>query len=146
MSREEYSVSDPSERKPAQPSLVTITCVATLVLLSPCVATSSEAQTINEDLNPGGLPQGGTSPDWWSRVQQEIADSEYEVTWQVADTLGDVEAAWHAPNRAHGFRTYFTEEGIRVFPRQLRAAPCWWWPTRRPGAARQRSALIRSKS
>jgi len=34
--------------------------------------------------------------------------------------------AWQAPNRAHGFRTYFMDEGIRVVPR-TEAGPSWLW-------------------
>ncbi|RMG44335.1 MAG: hypothetical protein D6718_10260 [Acidobacteria bacterium] len=35
-------------------------------------------------------------------------------------------AAWHAPNRAHGFRTYFTEVGPRVISR-TETEPTWQW-------------------
>jgi len=66
------------------------------------------------------------SDDWLSRVQQRIADSEYQVTWQEATRLQNVSAAWHAPNRAHDFRAYFIEEGIRVVPRQ-QAESSWQW-------------------
>jgi hypothetical protein len=70
-----------------------------------------------DDPVPGG---------WLSRVQHDIAASEYHVTWQEATYLADVDSAWHAPNRAQGFRTYFTETGIRVVPR-TRSEPGWEW-------------------
>jgi hypothetical protein len=61
-----------------------------------------------------------------SLAEQRLADSEYEITWQSRTLLAGVEAAWQAPNRAHGFRTYFTAEGIRVVPRTDTAAS-WDW-------------------
>ena len=62
------------------------------------------------------LPEGAAS-DWWSKAQAGIQKEEYSVTWQEQTALQGVGAAWQAPNRAHGFRTYFTEDGIRVVPR-----------------------------
>jgi len=59
-------------------------------------------------------------------VQQEIAREEYKVAWQTETAFPDLAAAWHAPNRAHGLRTYFTEEGIRVVPRGD-DVPSWEW-------------------
>jgi hypothetical protein len=56
--------------------------------------------------------------DWWGRVAEDIRSSEYEITWE--------DSAWQAPNRAHGFRTYFTEAGIRVVPRTSEG-PSWEW-------------------
>jgi hypothetical protein len=66
------------------------------------------------------------SPGWVSRVQQEIAEQEYHLTWQSRTQLGDLPEAWHAPNRAHGFRTYFTDDGIRVITR-TGERPSWEW-------------------
>ena len=73
-------------------------------------------------LGPAGARAGegtaGSPPEaWLSAVQQRIAEEEYQVTWQERTGLAEVDAAWQAPNRAHGFRTYFAEEGIRVVPR-----------------------------
>ncbi len=59
------------------------------------------------------------SPSWIAEVERQIADAEYEIGWQPEP------AAWHAPNRAQGFRTYFTPSGIRVIPRS--AQPSWEW-------------------
>src|SRR6185503_1008714 len=39
---------------------------------------------------------------------------------------GAAPAAWQATNRAHGFRTWFGDEGIRVIPRS-EDAPSWTW-------------------
>ncbi len=58
------------------------------------------------------LPQGA-SQNWWTAVQQDIEKEEYNISSAPAES----KALYQAPNRAHGFRTYFTEEGIRVVPR-----------------------------
>ena len=50
----------------------------------------------------------GTSHDWWSQAQRQIAVAEYELTWQERPLVRGLAPSWHAPNRAHGFRTYFT--------------------------------------
>jgi hypothetical protein len=64
--------------------------------------------------DPPGVPA-----DWWGTVQQDIRRSEYHVTWQDPTHLPGVEAAYQAPNRAHGLRTYFTPTGVRVIPREV---------------------------
>ncbi|HKY31375.1 MAG TPA: FG-GAP-like repeat-containing protein [Candidatus Polarisedimenticolia bacterium] len=87
----------------------------------------------------GGEPS--VPPSWLAKAQGEIADAEYEVIWQDETPLADLGAAWQAPNRAHGFRTYFTTGGIRVIPRlrsEADEAPSWQWGLRlarwgRPG-------------
>lgn len=71
------------------------------------------------------LPEG-VSPDWWSGVQEQIGQSEYQVTWQETTALPDIAAAYQAPNRVHNLRTYFTPAGIRVVPR-TDATATWEW-------------------
>ena len=66
------------------------------------------------------------SPDWWGRVQRQIVDSEYEISWQPGAGLRGESATWQAPNRAHGFRTHFTSRGIRLVPR-VSGGPGWEW-------------------
>ena len=89
-------------------------------------------------------PPAGAPSDWWTSVQTNIQDAEYELTWHDETPLQDVPAAWHAPNRAHNFRTYFTDRGIRSVPR-VAADPSWEWDgvtghrPRRPGVARGES-------
>ena len=89
-------------------------CLSTLLVLSGIGVGTGLAQ------------QHPPDPSWFARVSQQIADAEYEVTWQTATALPDLDAAWHAPNRAHGLRTYFTEDGIRVVPR-TEDVPSWTW-------------------
>ena len=74
----------------------------------------------------GESPPKGVSAGWWSAAQANIEASEYHVTWSIANGLADLAAAYQAPNRAHGFRTYFTEQGIRVIPR-TESPPSWEW-------------------
>jgi hypothetical protein len=88
------------------------------------------AGTLGPSLGMASHDDPTTDPDlptgWWDEVRTKIADSEYHITWQGATYLDDVGAAWQAPNRAHGFRTYFTEVGIRVVPR-TEEDPSWEW-------------------
>ena len=60
---------------------------------------------------------GQTSAVWWATAQEDIGQSEYNVTWQDRTFLTDLPAAYHAPNRAHNLRTYFSPTGIRAIPR-----------------------------
>ncbi len=62
------------------------------------------------------LPEG-VSSDWWAAVQDDLRRSEYEVSWQDQTLLPGVSAAYQAPNRANGLRTFFMPTGIRVIPR-----------------------------
>jgi hypothetical protein len=55
-----------------------------------------------------------------------LQEREYEVTWQEEPAVKGIEPSWHATNRSQGFRTYFTQEGIRVVPR-TESAPSWRW-------------------
>ncbi len=57
------------------------------------------------------------SPEWIGEIERSIEESEYHVNWQDATVLPDLEAAWHAANRAHDLRFYFTDQGLRVVDR-----------------------------
>jgi hypothetical protein len=74
-------------------------------------------------------PSADIPADWLSAVKQNIAASEYHVTWQDHTPLGDLPRAYQAPNRAQNFRTYFTPAGFRSIPRDTRMdeAPAWEW-------------------
>jgi len=80
---------------------------------------------------PAAEPAGeatseAAEPGWQSAVRADLAAREYHITWQDHPIPTDLAGVWHAPNRAHGFRTYFTERGIRVLPR-TEATPSWEW-------------------
>jgi len=68
------------------------------------------------EATPTELPEG-ISTDWWTAVQEDIRESEYDVTWQEETRLPDINAAYQAPNRVHNLRTYFTPDNIRITPR-----------------------------
>jgi hypothetical protein len=57
-------------------------------------------------------------------VQANIQAEEYHITWREA--AEGRSAGYAAPNRAQGFRTFFTEDGIRVGPRDLEKGK-WEW-------------------
>ncbi len=79
-------------------------------------------------------------PSWISQAKQNVADAEYAITQQGT--------AWQAANRAHGFRTTFAPEGVRLVPR-LEQDSSWTWGLTltgvgRPGAVTPvESALLR---
>ena len=70
----------------------------------------------------------GAGAGWWTAAQEEIRQSEYQVTWQERTYLLDLAAAYQAPNRAQNLRTYFAPQGIRVIPRVFEGeTPPWKW-------------------
>jgi len=71
-------------------------------------------------------PRGGPGQGWLTDAESRIAAREYEVTWQGEAPVEGLAPAWQAPNRAHGFRSYFTDAGLRVIPR-TEEAPSWQW-------------------
>jgi hypothetical protein len=60
------------------------------------------------------------------QAQQQIQAAEYEVSWRDG---------YQAPNRAHGFRTFFHEQGIRAVPR-VEDEATWEWELRWIGYGR----------
>ena len=97
------------------------------------VTAGDGAEDLPGDTVPDGAVLGtdaplGTDTGWWATVQEEIRQTEYEVTWQERTYLADLPAAYQAPNRAHNLRTYFATEGIRVIPRVFEGeVPPWEW-------------------
>jgi hypothetical protein len=87
----------------------------------PSTLPSSGGETLSQ--SDADLPQG-VSGDWWTQAQAYVQQSEYEITWQEGTSLPELPAAYQAPNRAHGLRTYFTSQGIRVIPRE-EENPSW---------------------
>ena len=93
--------------------------VSLIVLLALVFLMSSVRMTAQEGQAP--LPEG-VSGSWWSTVQQNIREEEYNFS----PTLGDKNALYQAPNRAQGFRSYFNEKGVRLVPR-TEEEPSWDW-------------------
>jgi hypothetical protein len=101
------------------PSLI----VGVLVLTAPLLAERVPSQPSMEE--SVGIREV-LSPAWEIGAQDDLAAREYWITWQESIQLDDVPAAWHAPNRRQGLRTYFTPEGTRVVPRTS-DQPAWEW-------------------
>jgi K319L-like, PKD domain/FG-GAP repeat len=114
-----------------------LTCLLSLSLLLTPVSGVSQAPAAAAAVNVSeastalpeavsGIPNAGS--DWWGATQENIRQSEYQVSWQEQTYLTDLLAAYQAPNRAHNLRTYFTPEGIRVIPRTFEGeTPPWEW-------------------
>ncbi|MFL7790658.1 MAG: Calx-beta domain-containing protein [Anaerolineae bacterium] len=68
----------------------------------------------------------GTSPDWWGAAQEDIRQSEYQITLPDQAHFHDAGVAYQASNRAHNLRTYFTSRGIRVIPRVFEGDTTPW--------------------
>lgn len=77
------------------------------------------------DLSKSGervdLPPGA-SGDWWTTVQQNIENEEYNLSRAV----GESTILFQAPNREQGFRTTFSEKGVQVEPLS-RERTKWSW-------------------
>jgi len=100
--------------------VLAFTALAFLVVSLP-LGSSAEISDASSSQADRDVPDG-----WLSEIEEQIATSEYRVTWQSTTRLTDLDAAWHAANRTHDFRTYFTREGIRVIPR-TEDSPSWEW-------------------
>lgn len=68
----------------------------------------------NNDLPPG------VSGDWWTTAQKNIRDGEYNLS----QASGEKKALYQAPKRAQGFRSFFSEKGVRLIPRE-EETPSW---------------------
>lgn len=90
--------------------------IAILLLIIGACAAGISAQDSRAQLPPG------VSGDWWSTVQQNIREEEYHIS----PASGEKNALYQAPNRAQGFRSYFSEKGVRLVPR-TEEKPSWEW-------------------
>ncbi|MBN2005368.1 MAG: FG-GAP repeat protein [Anaerolineae bacterium] len=92
------------------------------------LAAAPDAQFVESDPPEALAVLPGGDAGWWSAAQEEIRQSEYQITWQDQTYLADVSAAYQAPNRAQNLRAYFTPEGVRVIPRVFEGdTPPWEW-------------------
>ena len=104
-----------------------LSCAVLTVLLATIAISSAWAATPDGAMHSRAPSQPSqVEPDWWSRVQTNISAAEYHITWQDNTQLQDVSAAWHAPNRAHDFRIYFTDDSVRIIPRTS-GQRSWEW-------------------
>ncbi len=86
------------------------------------------ALTLTEPGVLAGTPgSAAAAPSGWiDQVRHGLQQQEYELTWQGEPVVAGLGAAWHAPNRAHGLRSYFAQEGIHVVDR-TQESPSWVW-------------------
>jgi len=114
---------------------VRLCLVVSIVLLSILIpglpaAPARAAEQVAAPPQADPLPTGA-SPDWWTAVQEQIRQSEYDITWQDTTYVPDAPAAYQSPNRAHDLRTYFTPDGLVVIPRTgAEDALPWQWGLR----------------
>src|SRR5262245_43023742 len=63
--------------------------------------------------SPSAAPSGTAVPSGWlEQAQSDLQEREYDVSWQAVPGAEGIAPSWQAPNRAQGFRTHFTPEGI----------------------------------
>jgi hypothetical protein len=95
--------------KPTRSSILFLLSI--LLLGVPAIAGAERSESGDPPLPPG------VEEDWWTTVREKIAAAEYHVTWRDELRPEGPTGSWQAPNRVHGFRTRFLEEGIRLAPR-----------------------------
>jgi hypothetical protein len=78
---------------------------------------SAKADLIPKQVEKFDFQEAEPESDWWSTMREQIASSEYYITWQERTYLEEHTAAYQAPNRAQNLRSYFTEDGLIVIPR-----------------------------
>ena len=110
-------------------SIVTLITLLAIVPLTAAATNQPFANRVFVSQQSGSDTQvllEATSPNWWSTVQEEIRQLEYQVTWQDDTRLPGATAAYQASNRAQNFHTYFTHAGPVVFS-QDQVLPNWEW-------------------
>ena len=95
---------------------------AAFLAIALTVSTAASSSGTSERQLPKGLSDG---PDW-SRIEGQIHQAEYHLTWRDHTPLAESRGAWEAPNRGQDLRVFFTERGLHVAPaRDLE--PLWSW-------------------
>ena len=98
--------------------------VAVILLFASCLVfgqglstpAESDAEMLKKPL-PEGVSQG-----WYATVQKDIAANEYHLSPPSDSSKG----LYQAPNRAQGFRSLFTEKGVKLCPRDGKEE-AWQW-------------------
>jgi hypothetical protein len=98
----------------------------------------SVAETIEESVG-SPLDTGIASSTWWSEVQQDLQEAEYNIS-EVNSAAASPRVLFQAPNRAHNLRILFGEEGIRIGPRVSIDAD-WSWGLSLQGIATEEGML-----
>jgi hypothetical protein len=96
-----------------------------VAVLSASVVLAPTQKIVTTPQEKTQLP-AGAGQDWWGKVQQDLKQREYHITWQEKTCIEGLAAAYQAPNRRQDLRTYFTPEGIHVV-RRTETTPSWQW-------------------
>ncbi|RMG48236.1 MAG: hypothetical protein D6718_02225 [Acidobacteria bacterium] len=97
-------------------------------LAGPPTTGSASARAVSEAAGgtvASSLPEG-VDRGWLDRAEASIRAAEYHVTWSDETPWEEMAGGWQAPNRAQGFRTWFTGKGVRLVPRKP-GPPDWEW-------------------
>ncbi len=86
-----------------------------------CFILAAGTSTICAQDSRAQLPPG-VSGDWWTQVEKNIREEEYHFS----PASGGKNSLYQAPNRAQGFRGYFSGKGVRLVPR-TEEKPSWEW-------------------
>jgi hypothetical protein len=103
-------------------------CIFVAIVVALIVTLAPGARAIDSAVAQEGLP-ANVRADWWSAVQRNITQSEYQISCERGPTAAEAATGYQAPNRAQNFRTFFGADGIRVIPRAAHRdeAPAWEW-------------------
>ena len=108
---------------------LTFFAVAALLVVTPAFAAISESRassTISRTREASQLSDPALPSALGAVVREALLEERYDVVWQAGTPLPGVAGAWQAPNRAQGYRTFFTERGLHVRPRSA-ADGDWDW-------------------
>lgn len=78
--------------------------------------------------------QDGHSPSPSRDIGSVVQGATFETVWQVGTPIDGIAAAWQAPNRLRGLRSFFTASGVQVFP--WSGIGGWSWGTKLVSVAR----------
>jgi hypothetical protein len=108
---------------------LTFFAVAALLVATPAFAAISESRassTISRTREASQLSDPALPSALGAVMREALLEERYDAVWQAGTPLPDVAGAWQAPNRAQGYRTFFTERGLHVRPRTA-AHGDWDW-------------------
>jgi len=110
-------------------SIFIILCLAASPILTAEGAVPARVDAEAKAQISARLTQADEPVEGLDGILEQIESQEYDVTWVEHTYLPELPAAYQAPNRASGFRTYFTDKGAVIIPRLLQDGepPPWRW-------------------
>ncbi|MBN1666670.1 MAG: FG-GAP repeat protein, partial [Anaerolineales bacterium] len=111
--------------------LAIISIVLTLALQNTAALPQlSSVQPVSAASNQPGIPG-----DWLVQAQENIRQSEYNLSWTDQPLIPGAPAGYQAPNRAQDLRFYFQTGGLQVI-RRTENEPTWVWGMALSGVGR----------